>query len=158
MTLAAVCPGSFDPVTVGHLDVFRRAALVFDRVVVAVLENPSKQGTFSVSERIDFIEAEVGALENLRVDRFEGLLVDFCRERGIGVVCKGVRSAGDVEYEGRMAEMNRRLGGVETLFLPSDPRHAHVSSSLVREIARYGGDLGGAVPERVARALHERYA
>ena len=157
MSLAAVCPGSFDPVTFGHLDVFVRAARVFDHVVVAVLENPGKQATFSVSERIGFIEGEVGQLENVEVERFTGLLVDFCRERGIQVVCKGVRGVGDVEYERGMAEMNRRLGGVETLFLPSDPRYAHVSSSLVREIACYGGDLGEAVSPRVERALRGRY-
>lgn len=156
MTPAVVCPGSFDPVTFGHLDVFRRAARNFPRVVVAVLENPGKQSTFTVEERIRFVEEEVMELGNVEVDRFTGLLVDFCRFRGIELVCKGVRGVGDFEYEQRMAEMNRRLGGVETVLLPSDPRHAHLSSSLVREIARYGGELAGAVPASVERALRER--
>ncbi len=158
MSTAVVCPGSFDPVTAGHLDVFERAAARFDRVVVAVLGNPSKHGTFTVDERCELIAAETDHLDNLEVDRFEGLLVDYCNRRGIGVVCKGVRGSGDLDYELQMAQMNRRVGGVETVFMAASPEHAFLSSSLIKEVLRGGGDVTGMVPERVEVALRERLA
>lgn len=156
MSVAVVCPGSFDPITLGHLDVVRRAAGRFDEVVIAVLENPRKQGLFTVAERIALIEAEVADLGNVTVDLFEGLLVDFCNARGIGIVCKGLRAVSDFEYELQMAQMNQRIGGVETLFMSTSPEHSYLSSSLVKEVARYGGSIEGTVPPRVAAALHAK--
>ncbi|MEX2504114.1 MAG: pantetheine-phosphate adenylyltransferase [Egicoccus sp.] len=158
MTVAAVVPGSFDPITLGHLDIVRRACDRFDRVVVAVLENPRKQGLFSVDERVELIRAVAGDLDNLEVDRFEGLLVDFCNARGIGIVCKGLRAVSDFEYELQMAQMNHRIGGIETLFMSTSPEHSYLSSSLVKEVARFGGPLGGTVPDVVADALRDKLA
>ena len=153
MSVAAVCPGSFDPITLGHLDIIERAAQRFDRLVVAVLENPRKEALFTVEERIGLIRAEVDHHEGVEVDRFQGLLVDFCNARGIGIVCKGLRAVSDFEYELQMAQMNRRIGGVETVFMSTSPEHSYLSSSLVKEVARFGGPLTGTVPERVEAAL-----
>jgi pantetheine-phosphate adenylyltransferase len=158
VTVAVACPGSFDPVTLGHLDVIARASTRFDTVVVAVLENPNKQGLFTVEERIALLEAEVGRYGNVTVDRFEGLLVDFCNERGIGLVCKGLRAVSDFEYELQMAQMNQRIGDVETVFLTTSPEHSYLSSSLVKEVARFGGAIDHAVPPRVADALRAKLA
>lgn len=170
----AVCPGSYDPVTHGHLDVIARAAAIHDEVVVAVLHNPAKAGTFSVPERIAFIErgvaerlgpgAGAGAADNgtgaagtVRVEAFAGtLLVDVCRDLDASVIVKGLRGSTDFEYELPMALMNRHLTGVETLFLPGDPAFEHVSSSLVKEVARWGGDVTGLVPDEVRDALVAR--
>jgi pantetheine-phosphate adenylyltransferase len=156
--VAVICPGSFDPITLGHLDVFERASRRFDQVVVAVLSNPRKEGLFTVEERMELIATETAHLDNLVVERFQGLLVDFCADRGIGVVCKGLRGAGDFEYEQQMAQMNQHIGDVETLFVSSSPRHGHLSSSLVKEIARAGGRLDGTVPPAVEEALRARFA
>ena len=156
MTVAAVVPGSFDPITLGHLDIVRRACDRFDRVVVAVLENPRKEGLFSVDERIELIRAVAGDVANLEIDRFEGLLVDFCNARGIGIVCKGLRAVSDFEYELQMAQMNHRIGGIETVFMSTSPEHSYLSSSLVKEVARFGGPLGGTVPDVVADALRDK--
>jgi pantetheine-phosphate adenylyltransferase len=153
VSVAAVCPGSFDPITLGHLDIIERAAQRFDRLVVAVLENPRKEALFTVEERIGLIRAEVDHHEGVEVDRFQGLLVDFCNARGIGIVCKGLRAVSDFEYELQMAQMNRRIGGVETVFMSTSPEHSYLSSSLVKEVARFGGPLTGTVPERVEAAL-----
>ncbi len=158
MSVAAVCPGSFDPITLGHLDVVRRAAGRFDAVVVAVLENPRKQGLFTAEERIALIEDEVADLDNVTVESFQGLLVDFCNARGIRLVCKGLRAVSDFEYELQMAQMNQRIGGVETLFMSTSPEHSYLSSSLVKEVARYGGAIDGTVPPRVAAALQAKLA
>ena len=157
MTVSAVVPGSFDPITLGHLDVVQRACERFDRVVVAVLDNPRKQSLFSGDERVELIRAAAGDLPNLEVDRFEGLLVDFCNDRGIGIVCKGLRAVSDFEFELQMAQMNRRIGGIETVFMSTAPEHSYLSSSLVKEVARYGGPLGGTVPDVVAEALHDKF-
>jgi pantetheine-phosphate adenylyltransferase len=156
VTVAVACPGSFDPVTYGHLDVIERAAARFDEVVVAVLVNPSKQGLFSVDERIALLEAELAGLDNVRVDRFEGLLIEFCKHRDIGLVCKGLRAVSDFEYELQMAQMNMAIGDVETVFLTTSPEHSYLSSSLVKEVARFGGRIDHAVPPRVAEAILAR--
>lgn len=157
VTRRAVCPGSYDPVTVGHIDVFRRAARLFDEVIVAILHNPAKSGTFSVDERIAFIEAQVEDLDNVRVEAFANrLIVDVCAELGAQVLLKGLRGETDFSYEWPMALMNRQLTGVETLFLPGDTRHEHISSSLVKEVARFGGDVTGIVSDEVRDALAER--
>lgn len=153
----AVCPGSYDPVTVGHVDVFRRGATLFDEVVVAILHNPAKQGTFTVDERVALIEAQVADLDNVRVQAFANrLIVDVCTELEARVLLKGLRGETDFSYEWPMALMNRHLTGVETLFIPGDPRHEHVSSSLVKEVACFGGDVTGLVSDEVRDALVER--
>ena len=158
----AVCPGSYDPVTQGHLDVIVRAAALHDEVVVAVLHNPAKAGTFTVEERIAFIERAVaprvgGGVGAVRVEAFAGrLLVDVCRDLDASVIVKGLRGSTDFEYELPMALMNRHLTGIETVFVPGDPALAHVSSSLVKEVARFGGDVTGLVPDEVRDALVDR--
>ena len=157
MTVAAVVPGSFDPITMGHLDIVERAADQFDRVVVAVLENPRKEGLFSVDERLSLIRDQIAGRENVEVDRFQGLLVDFCAANGLGVIVKGLRAVSDFEYELQMAQMNRRMGGVETLFLSTSPEHSYLSSSLIKEIAHWGGPLEGSVPAGVEEALRGKY-
>jgi pantetheine-phosphate adenylyltransferase len=157
VTASAVVPGSFDPITMGHLDIVGRVSDRFDRVVVAVLENPRKQGLFTVDERLEMIRAEVADRANVEVDRFEGLLVDYCAANELGVIVKGLRAVGDLEYEQQMAQMNRRMSGVETMFLSTAPEHAYLSSSLIKEIARWGGPLTGTVPPSVEAALRERY-
>jgi pantetheine-phosphate adenylyltransferase len=159
-TRRAVCPGSYDPVTAGHLDVIERAAALHDEVVVAVLHNPAKAGTFPVEDRIGFVEralAQRGLSDTVRVQAFaRQLLVDVCRELRADVVVKGVRGPADVAYEWPMALMNRHLSGVETLFLPGNPAFEHVSSSLVKEVASWGGDVSGLVPDEVRDALAAR--
>jgi pantetheine-phosphate adenylyltransferase len=148
----AVCPGSFDPVTNGHVDVITRAARLYDELVVAVLVNPGKAGVFSVEERMELLRDAVAAMPNVRVDSFEGLLVDYCRAHDVPVIVKGLRAVSDFEYELQMAQMNRELAGVETLFVPTAPQVGHLSSSLVKQIAQFGGDVSSLVP----KAVHER--
>jgi pantetheine-phosphate adenylyltransferase len=149
-----VCPGSYDPVTLGHADVIRRAAGLYDEVVVAVLHNPAKHGTFTPDERRDLILDACSDLANVRVELFANrLLVDVCRDVGATAIVKGLRGGTDFAYELPMALMNRHLTGVETVFLPGDPRFEHISSSLVKEVARYGGDVSGLVSDRVRDAL-----
>ncbi|WP_369134439.1 pantetheine-phosphate adenylyltransferase [Modestobacter sp. I12A-02662] len=145
----AVCPGSFDPVTNGHVDVITRAAALYDELVVAVLVNPGKAGLFDLGERMAMLRESVVDLPNVVVDSFSGLLVDYCRTQGIPVVVKGLRAVGDFEYELQMAQMNRELAGVETLFVPTAPQVGHLSSSLVKQIARFGGDVSSLVPKPV---------
>jgi pantetheine-phosphate adenylyltransferase len=157
VTVAAVVPGSFDPITMGHLDIIDRVASRFDRVVVAVLENPRKEGLFTVEERIALIDEVTRRHGNVEVDRFQGLLVDFCAARGIEVIVKGLRAVSDFEYEVQMAQMNQRMGGVETLFLSTSPEHSYLSSSLIKEIARWEGPLTGTVPAPVETALRAKY-
>lgn len=159
MTTVAVIPGSFDPITNGHVDVIERAASQLDEIVVAVLENPSKRGgMFDLAERIGLIEAAIEGLHNVRVERFEGLLVDFCTARDITMVVKGLRAVSDFEYELQMAQMNQQLAGVETLFLPTSPEWSYLSSSLVKEVARYGGDVAGLLPPDALEAVLARVA
>jgi pantetheine-phosphate adenylyltransferase len=154
----AVCPGSYDPVTNGHVDVISRAATLFDDVVVAVLYNPAKRGTFTVDERLSLLEESLTGSPNVTVQAFaDRLLVDVCRELGAVVIVKGLRGGSDFDYELPMARMNRHLTGIETVFLPGDPRFAHVSSSLVKEVVHYGGDVTGLVPDQVAAALTRQF-
>ena len=157
MSVAAVIPGSFDPITMGHVDIVRRAASRMDQVVVAVLENPRKDPLFSVEERQELIRQTTGDLDNVTIDRFQGLLVDFCHARGITVIVKGLRAVSDFEYELQMAQMNQRMGDVETLFMSTTPEFGYLSSSLVKEVARYGGPLDGVVPDVVAEALQAKF-
>jgi pantetheine-phosphate adenylyltransferase len=152
----AVCPGSFDPVTNGHLDIIRRAARLFDEVTVGVLVNPAKQGLFSVDERLTMLNGVVGDLDNVKVESFEGLLVDFCRDHGIDAIVKGLRAVSDFDTELQMAQMNASLSGVDTVFVPTSPAWSFLASSLVKEVARFGGDVSGLVPSEVATRLSER--
>ncbi|MBA3523231.1 MAG: pantetheine-phosphate adenylyltransferase [Geodermatophilaceae bacterium] len=154
----AVCPGSFDPVTNGHLDVIGRAASRYDELVVAVLVNDAKQGLFSVSERIELLTAATAGWDNVVVDSFTGLLVDYCTARGVDTVLKGIRASADFDYELQMAQMNRELAGIETVFLPANPAHSYLSSSLVKQVARFGGDVRRFVPESVHVRLVEKVA
>jgi pantetheine-phosphate adenylyltransferase len=152
----AVCPGSFDPVTNGHLDIISRAAELYDEVSVAVLVNENKHGLFSVEERLDMLASVASAYSNVRVESFAGLLVDFCRDNGIAVIVKGLRAISDFDYELQMAQMNRRLAGVETVFMPTAPEYSFLASSLVKEVAAHGGDVSGLVPEHVLARLNAR--
>ena len=151
----AVCPGSFDPVTRGHLDVIQRTATLFEEVVVAVGANVSKSALFTPAERADMLREACAGWPEVSVTLFHGLLVDLCRERDIAVISKGVRS-GDLDYELAMAQMNRSLRGVDTLFLPTSPQWSFVSSSLVREVASLGGDVGPYLPIHVAEQVRWR--
>jgi pantetheine-phosphate adenylyltransferase len=153
-----VCPGSFDPVTNGHLDVIGRASRLYDEVFVAVLINQSKQGLFDVEERIELLGQTTAELGNVRIEAFHGLLVDFCRQRDIPVVLKGLRAVSDFDYELQMAQMNHRLTGVETLFIATNPDYSFLSSSLIKEVATYGGNVAGLVPPLVLGRLTERLA
>jgi len=153
---AALCPGSFDPPTNGHLDVIRRCAAIFDRLVVAVVANPSKTPLFSAAERVELLQDLTSALPNVEVRAFEGLLVDFAEGEGVDVLVKGLRAATDFDYELQMAQMNHTLRSVDTLFIPTAPEWSYLSSSLVREVARLGGDVGAIVPARVSAALKEK--
>lgn len=155
---SAVCPGSFDPVTLGHLDVLGRTAAMFDEVVVAVGDNMSKRGWFTPAERVEMLDEACAGWPGVRVTLFSGLLVDFCRSEGIGVVAKGVRSAADVAYELSMAQMNRRLTGLDTVFVPTSPEWSFLSSSLVREVAGLGGDVTSFLSPAVADRVGQRAA
>ena len=156
MGLTALCPGTFDPVTYGHLDIIGRTATLFDAVAVAVVENPSKTPLFTLEERVALLEEAVGDLPGVTVDPFRGLLVDHARALGAGVIVKGLRAVSDYEYEIQMAQMNTRIGGVETLFMSTNPSWSFLSSSLVKEVARLGGDVEGLVPDHVRKALVDR--
>ena len=155
---AALCPGSFDPPTNGHIDVIERTSRHFERVVVAVIANPSKQPLFSLERRKEMLAEALAHVENVEIDAFDGLLVDFARERQIAVIVKGLRAVSDFEYELQMAEMNAALApGLDTMFVTAKPAWAFLSSSLVKEVARFGGAVEGLVPEGVARALKEEH-
>ena len=151
-----VCPGSFDPVTNGHLDVIERASRLYDEVTVGVLVNASKSGLFAVDERMEMLREATTAFGNVTVDSFQGLLVDYCRARDIPVVVKGLRAVSDFDYELQMSQMNNRLTGLETLFVATNPEYSFLSSSLVKEVATWGGDVSGLVPEPVLRRLSAR--
>ena len=154
----ACCPGSFDPVTNGHLDVIERACRLFDEVVVAVSESPSnlsKRPLFSVEERIDLITEVTSHLEAVKVTSFKGLLVEFCRQIGANAVVKGLRAVTDFDYAMPMAQMYARMG-IETAFLPASPEYSYLSSSLMKEVVALGGEITGLVPAAVEKQLHER--
>ena len=149
----AVCPGSFDPVTLGHVDVFQRVAAQFDEVIVAVLVNPDKAGMFSIDERIAMIEEACSHLPNLRVEAGQGLVVDFVKSHSLTAIVKGLRTGTDFEYELQMAQMNRHIAGVDTFFVATTPQYSFVSSSLAKEVAGLGGDVSALLPEAVNRRL-----
>ena len=153
MGLTALCPGTFDPVTNGHLDIIERAAARFDAVIVGVLDNPSKQPLFGVDERVQMLEEVTAGLANVEIDPFSGLLVEFATRRGAGVVVKGLRAVTDFEFEIQMAQMNHQLSGLETLFMTTSPSWSFLSSSLVKEVARFGGDVSTLVPKTVNERL-----
>ena len=156
MGVSAVYPGSFDPVTYGHLDVIQRSAVRFDRLIVACLRNATKAPLFDLDERVELLSKVTADLGNVEVAVFEGLLVDFCKDRGVRVIVKELRAVSDFEYELQMAQMNRRLGDVETFFLTTSPVYSFLSSSLVKEVARFGGDVADFVPPVVAEHLARR--
>jgi pantetheine-phosphate adenylyltransferase len=153
----AVCPGSFDPVTNGHLDIIGRASRLFDQVIVAVLVNESKRGLFSIEERLDMLREVTKGYENVRIESFQGLTVDFCRAQEAMVVVKGLRAVSDFDYELQMAQMNASLAEeVETVFVPTAPEYSFLASSLVKEVARFGGDVSRFLPDFVNDALVAR--
>ncbi len=152
----ACCPGTYDPVTNGHLDIVARAAHVFDRVIVAVLVNPGKQPMFTLEERLAMLKEATSDIAGIEVASFEGLLVDYARERSVTAIVKGLRAVSDFDYELQMAQMNYRLARVETMFMSTNPSYSYLSSSLVKDVARNGGDVTGLVPEPVLQRLRER--
>lgn len=159
----ALIPGSFDPVTNGHLDIIQRTAQHFDELIVAVIRNPQKaEPLFTLEERQDLLLEVTRHLGNVRVDFFKGLLVEFAAEHGVNAIVKGLRAVTDFDYELQMAQMNSSLSGVETVFVPTSPEYSFLASSLVKEVATYGGDVSGLVPDlvltRLTRRLSERAA
>ncbi|HMS24297.1 MAG TPA: pantetheine-phosphate adenylyltransferase [Acidimicrobiia bacterium] len=154
----ALCPGSFDPPTVGHIEIIERAATLFDEVTVAVIRNATKQATLTSEERVDFLNRCLKSHSNVSVLSFDGLLVDCAREAGANVVVKGLRAISDFDYELQMAQMNRQLSHIETVFLSTNPQHSFLSSSMVRDIARYGGDVSSLVPAVIAADVASRFA
>jgi pantetheine-phosphate adenylyltransferase len=154
----ALVPGSFDPVTNGHLDIIQRAAVLYDELTVAVFVNRTKTSMFTVDERREMLTEAMGDTSNVTVDVFEGLVVDYCREHEIPVIVKGLRAISDFEYELQMAQMNRGLAEIETLFMPTNPEYSFLASSLVKEIANWGGDVSALVPPLVHKRLVERAA
>ena len=156
MGSTALCPGTFDPVTNGHLDIIGRASRRFDQLVVGVLDNPSKAPLFSVEERVAMLKAVTADLDGVEVASFSGLLVDFAEFRGIGTIVKGLRAVSDFDYELQMAQMNIGLSGVETLFMPTNPLYSFLSSSLVKDVVKWGGDASSYVPDFVGERLVTR--
>ncbi|WP_378732636.1 pantetheine-phosphate adenylyltransferase [Nocardia brasiliensis] len=154
----ALCPGSFDPVTNGHIDVFTRAAAQFDEVVVTVMINKNKQGMFSVDERMEMLREATAHLPNVRVESWYGLLVDFAKQQGVTAIVKGLRDAFDFGYELQMAQMNKKLSGVDTFFMPTNPSLSFLSSSLVKEVAAFGGEVTDMLPPSVHKRLLDRLA
>ncbi|HJR37678.1 MAG TPA: pantetheine-phosphate adenylyltransferase [Nocardioidaceae bacterium] len=154
----AVCPGSFDPVTNGHIDIITRASTLFDEVVVAVGVNKSKKRLFTADERISMLTEACAAYDNVRIDSFDGLLTDFCKDHGIHAIVKGLRAVSDFDYELQMAQMNSSLADIETVFVPTSPEYSFLASSLVKEVATFGGDVSSLVPPFVLQRLTERLA
>lgn len=154
----ALCPGSFDPVTNGHLDIIERTARHWDEVIVAVTRNPQKaQSRFSLQERQEMLGEAVAHLGNVRIEALTGLVVDFARDHGAEAIVKGLRAVSDFEYELQMAQMNKRLSGIDTFFVSTSPEYSFLSSSLVCEVAKFGGDVTAMVPERVAKRLAQHF-
>ncbi|MEX1006249.1 MAG: pantetheine-phosphate adenylyltransferase [Acidimicrobiia bacterium] len=155
----ALCPGSFDPVTNGHIDIIERTARHFDGVIVAVTRNPQKsQSRFGLEERQQMLADAIGHLGNVRIEPLTGLVVDFAREHGAGAIVKGLRAVSDFEYELQMAQMNKRLSGIDTFFISTSPEYSFLSSSLVCEVAKFGGDVSAMVPASVSARLMERFS
>jgi pantetheine-phosphate adenylyltransferase len=155
----ALCPGSFDPVTNGHLDIIERTARHFDDVIVAVISNPSKQNSlFSLDERQELLRDVTGHLANVRIDAFAGLRVEYAAAQGANAIVKGLRAVSDFDYELQMAQMNQRLSGIDTFFISTSPQYSFLSSSLVREVARFGGDVSSMVPKSVGERLDKAFA
>ncbi len=149
----AVCPGSFDPITFGHLDIIERASGQFDEVIVAVFVNRNKSGLFSVEERMNLISENIEKFPNVRVDTGSGLLVEYCKKNGVQAIVKGLRAVTDFDYELQMAQVHIQASGVETMFMATSPAHSFLSSSIVKELAYYGGDVSSMVPANVNAAL-----
>jgi pantetheine-phosphate adenylyltransferase len=154
----AVCPGSFDPITFGHLDIIERASSQFDEVIVAVLENRTKSSLFIVEERMEMARKTTSKFKNVKVDSWHGLLVDYCKENSIQAIVKGLRAVTDFDYELQMAQVNLQGSGVETMFMATAPTHSFLSSSIVKELAHFGGDVSSMVPGVVNDALKARVA
>jgi pantetheine-phosphate adenylyltransferase len=153
--LSVVCPGSFDPVTNGHVDIIERASGLADHVFVAVMVNQHKRGLFSAEQRLDLLRQSLGHLDNLTIETFSGLLVDYCQANGARAIVKGLRAVGDFDYELQMAQMNHRLTGVDTLFVATNPLYSFLSSSLIKEVVAFGGDVEDLVPAPVLGPLVE---
>lgn len=154
--MKVLCPGSFDPITVGHLDIIERAHALFGEVVVAIGNNSTKNYLFTFDERVALVRGAIEGLDGATVEGMDGLLVDFCRERGIGAVIKGIRFGADVDFELQQAHMNRDLGGIDTVLLPAAKDHVTLSSTIIRQVHSLGGDVSAYVPANVAGALAER--
>jgi len=153
-----VCPGSFDPVTNGHLDIVERSAHLFDEVVVAVLVNESKSGLFTIEERLELLGEATRHLPNVSTASFTGLLVDFCTQNEVDAIVKGLRAVTDFDYELQMAQMNGSLTEVDTVFIPTSPEYSFLASSLVKEVAKHGGDVSGLIPDFVNDELKKKFA
>ena len=154
----AICPGSFDPPTNGHVDVIRRSVSIFDKVVVAVIRNPSKSPMFSSEERVEMLRGLFSDEPKVEVDAFDGLLVDFAKARGVDVIVKGLRAVSDFDYELQMAQMNHSLSDIDTVFIPTSPEYGYLSSSLVKDVGRLGGSVEKLVPGDIVRMLKERWS
>ncbi|MCM3713082.1 pantetheine-phosphate adenylyltransferase [Halalkalibacter oceani] len=159
MTSIAVCPGSFDPVTLGHIDIISRGAAVFDKVIVAVLHNRNKQPLFSVEERLALLREATKHIENVEVDAFNGLLIDYMKTKKAQTIIRGLRAVSDFEYEMQAASINKKLGPeIETFFMMTNHHYSYLSSSIVKEVAKYDADVSDIVPEVVAAALKEKFS
>jgi pantetheine-phosphate adenylyltransferase len=152
----AVCPGSFDPITFGHLDIIERASSQFDEVIVAVFVNRKKSGLFTIQERMEMIQENVEKFKNVRVDTGDGLLVEYCKRNSVQAIVKGLRAVTDFDYELQMAQVHIQASGVETMFMATSPTHSFLSSSIVKELAHFGGDVSSMVPANVNKALMAR--
>lgn len=152
----AVCPGSFDPITFGHLDIIERASNQFDEVIVAVFVNRKKSGLFTIQERMEMIQENVEKFKNVRVDTGDGLLVEYCKKNSVQAIVKGLRAVTDFDYELQMAQVHIQASGVETMFMATSPTHSFLSSSIVKELAHFGGDVSSMVPANVNKALMAR--
>lgn len=153
----AICPGSFDPATNGHIDIIKRSAKLFDKVIVAVSNNPNKKPLFSVEERVEIIKKTCSSIENLEIDSFSGLLIEYAKSKNANAIVKGLRAVSDFEYELQMALMNKKLNPeIETVFMMTSSKYSYLSSSLVKEVARLGGCIRGLVPEMIEEEIYKK--